>query len=123
MNLPSNLSKSCLLAAVIFWIIIATEEVDIGLTPFMFLSLIPIFFVVTIVVIGSICSIFWLRKSETFGNKAIFKTFYPYYAIIAFGICSFGIIASDFDIYIIAFFTSAFITTSQCWVWFAKEKD
>lgn len=122
MKLPNNLAKSCLLASVIFWVIIGSESIDNNALLLVFLSLIPIFLVVSIVIIISICPFFWVSRSGAFDNKTIFKIYFPYYAIVAFSICSFGIIVSDFDIYMIAFFTSAYITTSQCWIWFAKEK-
>lgn len=122
MNLPSNLAKSCLLASVIFWIIIGSESVDTTAFLFVFLSMIPIVLVVSFTIIITICPFFWVSRSGAFNHQTVFKTYFPYYAIVAFGICTFGIIVSDFDIYMIAFFTSAFITTSQCWIWFAKEK-
>lgn len=123
MNLPLNLAKSSLLALAVFWTIIYAEEgLDHDLFLFMLLSFIPIFLVVTIVIVGTICPIYWIAKKEHINNTQIFKTYFPYYAILAFLICVFGIIVSDFDIYLIAFFVSAFITSSQTWVWFAKEK-
>lgn len=123
MNLPLNLSKSSLLALVIFWTIIGTEEgLDNDLILLILLSFIPIFLAVTIVIISTICPIYWLTKKENCNNIQIFKTYFPYYAILAFFICVFGIIISDFEIYLIAFYVAAFITSSQSWVWFAKEK-
>lgn len=123
MNVPSNLAKSCLLASAIFWTIIGSHDWESSMLLIAFLSLIPIFLVVTVVIIGSICTIFWVFEKKDFNKQQIFRTYFPYYTIIMFGICTFGIIVSNFDIYIIAFFTSAFITTSQSWVWFAKEKE
>ncbi|WP_299224863.1 hypothetical protein [uncultured Psychroserpens sp.] len=122
MNIPENLSKSCLLAALIFWLIIGSDDFESDMIPFIFLSLIPIFVCVMIVILGTICPIFWIASSTTFNNKQIFKTYFPYYTILTFTICLFGIIISNFDIYMIAFFTSAYITTNQSWVWFTKEK-
>ena len=124
MNLPLNLAKSSLLALVIFWTIICAKEgLDHDLFLVMLLSFIPIFLVVTIVIIGTICPIYWIAKKEHINNIQLFKTYVPYYAILAFLICAFGIIVSDFDIYLTAFFVSAFITSSQSWVWFANEKS
>ena len=122
MNVPLNLAKSSFLALVIFWIVIGSKEgLDNDLVVLILLSFIPIFLVVAIVIIGTICPIYWLAKKEDFNNLKIFKTYFPYYTTIAFLICVFGIIISDFDIYLIAFYLSAFITSSQSWVWFAKE--
>ncbi|OUR99336.1 hypothetical protein A9Q86_12235 [Flavobacteriales bacterium 33_180_T64] len=121
MNIPANLAKSCLLATVIFWVIISSKSIDPDIILFMFLSIIPIFIVSTIVILSTICSVFWLAENADFNKKQVFKTYYPYYVIIVFGICVFAIISSGFDLYIIAFFSSVFITTNQSWVWFAKE--
>lgn len=122
MNIPNNLGKSCLLAAGIFWIIIGSEDFDSNMILFIFLSLIPIFLFVTVVVLFTICPFFWWKENSKFNKQQVFKTYFPYYAIIAFGSCAFGIISSDFDVYMIAFFASAFITTNQSWIWFAKEQ-
>lgn len=122
MNLPLNLAKSSMLALAIFWIVISSKEgLDNDLVVLILLSFIPIFLVVAIVIIGTICPIYWLTKKESFNNLQIFKTYFPYYTIVAFLICVFGIIISDFEIYLIAFYVSAFITSSQSWVWFAEE--
>lgn len=122
MNVPLNLAKSSLLALIVFWTVIGSKEgFDNDIVLLIFLSFIPIFLVVAIVIIGTICPIFWLTKKENFNNIQIFKIYFPYYTIIAFGVCVFGIHTSNFDIYMTAFFTSAFITSSQSWVWFANE--
>ncbi|MCK8480147.1 hypothetical protein [Psychroserpens algicola] len=122
MNLPGNLFKSAVLAFAIFWFIIISEDVIDSDTPLlMFLSCIPIFLMVTIVIIGSICPVFWLASKEHTTKQDIFKTYFPYYAIIASSACVFGIYVSNNEL--IAFFSSAFITTCQSWVWFAKEKN
>lgn len=122
MNLPLNLAKSSMLAVVIFWMIICSKEgLDSDLVLFILLSFIPIFLVVTLVITSTICPILWLTKKEDFNNLHIFKTYFPYYAIIAFCICAFGIIISDFEIHLIAFYVTAFITSSRSWVWFANE--
>ena len=123
MNVPNNLAKSCTLALVVFWIVIGSSN-DANhddLPVLILLSIIPIFVMVTIVVITSICTIFWASAKKDFSKYHIFKAYFPYYAIVVFTLCTIGIFASNFDIYMIAFFTSAFITTSQSWVWFAKD--
>lgn len=122
MNIPSNLAKSCLLATSVFWIVIISEDFEANMLPFVFLSLIPIFLCVTIVIMLTICPFFWWKNQANFNNRQVFKTYFPYHAIMAFVICVLGIMASDFDIYLIAFFSSAFITINQSWLWFAKEE-
>ncbi|WCO00854.1 hypothetical protein [Psychroserpens ponticola] len=124
MNVPLNLAKSSMLALIIFWTIICSKEgFDTDLVLLILLSFIPIFLVVAIVILGSICPIYWITKKEDYNNLQIFKTYYPYYAIIAFICCLIGIIINDLDIYFVAFFVSAFITSNQSWVWFANEEQ
>lgn len=121
MNVPKNLGKSSLLASVIFWIIIGSKEFDMGMILLAILSYIPIFLCVTIVIIGSICPFFWFTTNETYTKTQVFKMCFPYYTCIAFGLCCYGIINSDYDLYFSAFWISTYITTNQSWVWFAKE--
>ncbi len=121
MNLANNLFKSSLLAFVIFWsIIISNEGFDADMSLFFIFSFIPILLCVAVIVITTIYSIFWTVTTKTRTPKTVFKRFFPYYAIIAFSIIAYGIISSDFNVFAIAFFTSAFITVCQSWVWFAK---
>jgi hypothetical protein len=123
MNLPSNLGKSTLLASAVFWGILGSKVLQITFMPFVLLSFIPIFICVASSVIVSICPIFWLTERESFNKKRIFKAYFPYYAIVVFGICVLAIIDNSFSILAIAFFSSAFISTCQSWVWFAKEEQ
>ena len=123
MNIPSNIAKSFLLASAIFGGIIMVTEYEPDLFPFFFIAMIPIFMVVTMVILGTVCPFFWLAKSATVNERRIFQIYYPFYAIIVFSVCAWGIISSHFDNFAIAFFSSAFITTSQSWVWFAKTTE
>ncbi|MEM5565416.1 hypothetical protein WNY78_09880 [Psychroserpens sp. AS72] len=123
MNIPANLAKSSVLAFVIFWIIIGSKEINLEAMPFVMLSYIPIFLCVSIVIVGSICPFYWSAKNNTYTKVQVFKMCFPYYTCIAFGLCCYGIFVSDFDLYFSAFCMSAFITTNQSWVWFAKETN
>lgn len=123
MNVPSNLAKSSILASVIFWIIIGSKEFNIDMIPFVMLSYIPIFLCVLVVYFCSIGPFFWSPKRTNFSNVQVFKMCFPYYTCITFGLCCYGIIVSDFDLYFSAFCMSAYITTNQSWVWFAKENS
>ena len=121
MNVPKNLGKSSLLASVIFWIIIGSKELDMGMILLAMLSYIPIFLCVTLVIMCSICPFFWFTTNKTYTNVQVFKMYFPYYSCITFGLCCYGIINSDYDLYFTAFCISAYLTTNQSWVWFAKE--
>lgn len=124
MNLPNNLVKSCGLATVVFWtVILAEESFNASVLPFAVVSVIPIAFCTTVVIVFTVCPFFWMNSSETINHQTIFKTCFPYYAIVAFSICMYGMYATDFSIFMVAFFTSAFITTCQSWVWFATKKE
>ncbi|MGJ8592730.1 MAG: hypothetical protein ACSHXF_09290 [Aquaticitalea sp.] len=122
MNLPSNLAKSSLLATAIFWIIGGVEEFNsISLISIIFLSYIPIFISCLIAIVGTICPIFWLTETGSFGKQDVFKMYFPYYCIICFSLCCYGIYSISIEPIFIGFFISAFITTMQSWIWFAKE--
>ncbi|WP_353778023.1 hypothetical protein [Winogradskyella sp. 3972H.M.0a.05] len=126
MNVPSNISKSSLLAFVVFWAISFATETDIltiDMTPYVMFSFIPVFLVSSFVILSTVCPFFWLLEKDGFDKTQVFMGYFPYYVITTFSICAFFIISSDFDTLAIAFFASAFISTSQAWVWFAKEKS
>lgn len=122
MNVPLNLAKSSILATVIFWLIGMTEHFNFEMLGFVFISYIPIFMSCSFVICLTICPFFWLKEKEAFDKKMVFKTYFPYYSIVCFGICVFGIISSD-SIILTAFFISVYITTSQSWIWFAQEPN
>ena len=121
MNIPSNVGKSTLLAMCIFWIINFTKNISMDLAGFALLSAIPIFICVSLVIIITICPVFWFLKKDNVSNYAIAKKYFPYYIIVMFALCLMGIITSRSDVYSISFFITVFITTAQSWVWFAKE--
>jgi len=122
MNIPNNLLKSTLLATLIFWTINFTEEMDINYVPIVILSIIPIFICCAITITLTICPIFWLLENEKMSKKRIFKTCFPIYSIIAFSLCAKSIYTIQSEIFFISFLITAYITTAQSWVWFAKEK-
>lgn len=121
MHIISNTLKSTIMAAVIFWLILyKTAENEIFLFLF-FISLIPIFLSCLITILFTICPFYWFMTSEGKTNKHVFKTYFPYYAIICFISSSLVIIASDFEVFVISLCTSICITTSHSWMWFSKN--
>ncbi|ULC59014.1 hypothetical protein MBM09_13995 [Flaviramulus sp. BrNp1-15] len=110
--------KSTLLATIIFWLIIFTENFESDMIPFILLSIIPISICCAITITTTIVPFFWLQNEGT-SNSKIFKTYFPFYAIVSFGLCFYGALESLFTI---SFFASAFFTTMQSWVWFGREK-
>ena len=122
MNIPSNIGKSILLASSIFWVIYLIQEGDLDFAPIVVLSLIPISICVSLTIVITICPVFWALRKEKEDNKSLAKRCFPYYAIIASILCIYGINASYFDSFFVSFLISAYLTTAQSWVWFAKEK-
>ena len=120
MNLLTNICKSTLLATAVFWIILITDSFNAEMIPFVPLSMIPIFFCCAITISLTISPLFWWFESLTFEKKQVFLTFFPIYCIAVFGLCVALIVGCDFEIYSIAFATSAFISTSQSWIWMSK---
>ncbi|MBQ0787459.1 MAG: hypothetical protein KBT69_08165 [Oceanihabitans sp.] len=123
MHIPHNIAKSSLLAGSIFWTILATDNFNWGMIPVVFLSFIPIFICCSLVILVTICPIFWLLESEHYSKQKVFKTCFPIYTIITFSLCCYGIYHAFSEVYMIGFYVSAYITTAQSWVWFGKEKS
>jgi len=123
MHILGNIGKSSILAASIFWIIILSESFEWDMLPFIFLSLIPIYVICGLTILITICPIFWFLENDGYNKLRIFKTYFPIYTIIAFGFCIYSIYKYSFDVFALSFYASAYITTSQSWVWFAKEKN
>lgn len=122
MNVPSNIGKSTLLAMCVFWTINFSKDFDLDFFPFVLLSVIPICICVTAAIVGTICPVFWLLKKNTESNTSFFKKCFPYYTVLTFGLCSYGVFASNSEFYFVSFLITVYITTAQSWVWFAKEE-
>lgn len=120
MNTPLILAKSSLLSFCIFWGIIFIVDFEPGMFGFIVLSIIPISIVCSTFILFTIFPFFW-RKSNKVSKANIFRTYFPFYAIIVFGFSLFGTIIAKFYIFPISFFASAFFTTMQAWVWFSRD--
>lgn len=112
-HLPIILLKSSILMFLIFWTMLAEH---IYINPFIVLSLLPIFILCVIVICLTIVPFLVFNKKRLSRNE-IFKKYFSYYAIVAFGIASYGIIISDFSYFMSAFLTSLFFTLMYAWVW------
>lgn len=124
MHILSNIGKSSLLAASIFWIVLLSSDLGMNwdFIPYMFLSLIPIYIICALTILITICPIFWFLENDNYNKQRIFQTYFPIYTIIVFSFCVYCIYYTSTDSMIVGFFTSVYITTAQSWVWFAKEK-
>lgn len=122
MSILSNIGKSSVLAACTFWIINLSHDFDWNYIPFIFLSLIPIYFCCAIVILFTIYPIFWFLVREDFNKQQIFKLYFPVYAILMFIFCCFCIYKTQTNTLALSFFISAFITTLNSWVLLAKPK-
>ena len=122
MNIPKNLAKSCLLATVVFWIVLLSDYSFLIDALFsMIVSIIPIGITSSFVILVTVCPIFWFLKKKGESLKNACQKYFPFYVSVSFPICVYGIYSWGFESFSIAFFISAFITTSQSWVWFANE--
>ncbi|MDO5980097.1 hypothetical protein [Flavivirga spongiicola] len=119
MNTPSVILKSTILATCIFWIILISENFQNDMIPFVFLSIIPISICCTVTILFTIMPFFLLKKDGS-SNKSVFKKYFPFYAIVSFSLCCYGVIELTFAI---SFFISAFFTTMQSWIWLAKDNQ
>ncbi|MDO5970910.1 hypothetical protein Q4Q35_13950 [Flavivirga aquimarina] len=125
MNISSVIFKSTVLATCIFWIVIMSQGFQNYMIPLVFLSMIPISICCAITIFLTIVPFFWVRRGELVDefdgrNRIIFKKYFPFYAIVSFSLCLYGIVES---IFAISFFVSAFFTTMQSWVWLAKDNE
>lgn len=119
-----NVLRSTLLAAIIFWsILLSGEQWSSYMVGVVIMSVIPIFICCAVVISISILPFFFGTLDSSMASRAIFRRWFPYYVTIAFGLCLWVIITTNFQKEVIAFFISAFITTCQSWVWFAKSKS
>lgn len=124
MNIIENTSKTAfkatVLATIIFWILVASQEgLSSDAIPFVFISIILIFIICFIAILFSIAPFYSLNEQKK-NNKQIFKIYFPFYAIILFSLCSYFMITGDFESIISCFFTTTFFTAIQSWIWFFK---
>ncbi len=121
-NVPITLLKSTLTAGTIFWFILLQEE-NLLYRPLMLIvfSIFPIIVLSSSIIMISIYP-FTVINNNTFTKRDSFKKYFPYYTLVTFVICLFSTIAFQFDVFAIAFFSSAFITLMFAWVWMFKPK-
>ncbi|WP_158847646.1 hypothetical protein [Algibacter sp. L1A34] len=117
MKLINTILKATGLSTFIFWTIIFSQNFELDMFPFILLSFIPIFICNTIVIALTIAP-FFLSKNNKTTARDVFQKYFPYYAIISFSLCSYGLIQSKFAI---CFFVAAFISSLQSWVWLIKD--
>lgn len=117
MNTPSTILKATGMSFVIFWAILLTEKgFQIDMLPFMILSSVPIALCCMLTICLTVAPFFWW-KSELKSLTKVFETYFSFYAITLFGICSYALITSNFRISPVAFISSAFITLLKSWSW------
>jgi hypothetical protein len=119
MTLLKTITKSTALSAIIFWSIIFTDVFEVEMLAFIFLSLIPIFLCNAIVIASTIAPFFWINTDKR-NTRHVFYSFFPYYALVSFLICGYGIIKWPDAL---SFFTAAFFSSLQSWVWILKTYE
>lgn len=121
MKVPSNIGRSTLLATAFFWTMNLCYEFHPEMIPFMILSIVPIAICCTLTILVTICPFFFFFTNTDTTNRQTFETYFPYYSIVMCCLCMYGVISSGFNAIIINFFVTAYLTTCQSWLWFAKE--
>ena len=115
--------KSTLIAAVLFWTIsLSAGRFGSYIFLVFLLSMIPIFMLCLLTILLTIMPFYWIEKGKL-KNDEIFRKYFPYHSITTFGICSFFLLSEKFDIYMCAFFITAFFTLNQSWIWLYKTKN
>lgn len=119
MDTPLTLLKSTGMSFLIFWGIILTEDrMPIDTAPYIFLSIIPIFLCCMTTICLTVAPFFWSKKKNS-SLQEVYSTYFPFYAIVLFTMCVYGLIVSSFEIHILAFIASAFFTLLRSWSWLA----
>ena len=119
LNILSTVIRAIGLSALIFWSIILTHSFSLNILMFILPSLIPISICCILTIWGTIAPFFISRKRIE-NLETIYRKYFPFYSITIFGLCFFAILTSKFDVYALAFFTSAFFTALQSWNWIVK---
>ena len=121
-NIPSTTLKSTGFATILFWLLISTSE-RMGNDVFLLIliSTIPIIIICLLAITFTTMPFYWLEKNKLNSNQ-IFNKYFPYYSIMLFGICSYFIVISNFESFVVSFFITAFFTASQTWIWIFKLK-
>lgn len=120
MNTILTFLKATGISFTIFWSIISTKGIDFKMIPWTLVSLFPIAIIVTLVISITIIPFYAFNK-ETKSYREIYNTYFPYYSVVAFILCAYGIIKSEFEIDLVAFFSAAFITTCKSWQWLTNS--
>ncbi|WP_439127585.1 hypothetical protein [Polaribacter sp.] len=120
-NLGETLFKATIFATTLFWTLVCSEEINTDLLVFFIPSIFIIFIICSLTILVTITPFFWLAKKDR-NDKEIFKRYFPYYAIVAFVIVMDFIICSDFNEFTSIFFTTAFFTLMQSWIWMCKPR-
>lgn len=118
-NLGTTLLKSIGYATTLFWTLISSERFNEEMIPFIFLSIIPISIVCSLTILITVFPFFLFEKGRITKDK-IFKKYFPYYSMIAFGISAYYIFCTNIEYFICAFFITAFITLMQSWIWMSR---
>lgn len=121
-NLAVTLLKTTLTACTIFWSILLAED-NLLNKPLMLIvfSIFPIMILSSGIIMISIYP-FTVFDDKEFTKRDMFNKYFPYYTLIMFAICVLLIIKFNFDVFAIAFFSSAFFTLMFAWVWMFKPK-
>lgn len=119
MNISSTIMKATMLSTTIFWLVIFSEDFQEEMFPFVLISIIPISICCALTIFITIVPFFSCINKIEITN--IYKKYFPFYAIVIFCLCFYGIWESHFNVYPISFFVSAFFTCMQSWTWIVKD--
>ena len=111
--------KAAILSSFLLSLYMMIYENVIGeIIPIFFLSVVITFFIASGMIFFTIMP-FSLLKND---NTIIFKSYFPFYAIVFFCFCLGVMIKVNFEEIVVAFFFITYITAMQSWVWMYKPK-
>lgn len=122
MNIGQTALKATGVSAVLFWLFM-TKEIDFEtLVTLIPLSIIPIFLCCLLMLVSTICPIFWI-EADRLNTQQIFSTYFPYYSIVVFIACCYLIAHTNFNDFALGFSSSAFFSLMYSWVWITKTES
>ena len=123
MNALLNICKSTLLACLIFWTLLLSEQrFNFNVLILIAMSLIPIF-ICCYIIIKLTIQPYFIYGQKIKKNAQTYRHYFSLYALCCFCLCVLGVLMTGSNAITTIFFITAYLTTCQSWVWFFKSES
>lgn len=119
MTFSTSILKAIMLSTVVFWLVIISEEFNTDMILIAFISIVPISICCSLTIAITIIPFFTFNKKMN--CIEVYKKYFPFYAMVSFSLCFYGVWDTNFNLFPVSFFLSAFFTTLQTWNWIVKD--